>query len=360
MAKNYYKILGVDKNASQEEIKKAYRKQAHKHHPDKSEGDEEKFKRISEAYDVLSDEKKRAQYDRFGSSFQQAGGGSGGFEDFSQFSEGFSGRQSFNFGDIFSEFFGNARGQTGTAKRRQTGNDVQVDIELTFKESVFGADKTINISRQTTCSGCQGTRSENEDGDMETCSRCDGTGKIEAVQQTILGQMKTSQTCKKCFGTGEMPKKPCKKCGGSGVRKESEKIQIKIPAGVSDGEMVRVPKKGEQAPGGTAGDLYVKLHVADNQKFSKEGQNLKTSLEIQLSEAALGSKKTFQTLDGSKVTLKIPAGITHGELLKIEGHGIPNQRGNRGDLLVKIKISIPEKLSKKQKELLEKLNKTGA
>lgn len=353
MAKDYYKILGVDKSASQSEIKKAYRQKAHEHHPDKSDGDETEFKRISEAYSVLSDKEKRAKYDQFGSGFENMGGagaGGAGFGDFSQF----QGAGGFNMGDIFSEFFG---GGARTATRQATGKDVQVDAELTFKESVFGTTKTISISRQTDCSKCDGERKTS--GEMETCDTCDGSGQVEAMQQTILGQMRTTQSCRTCFGTGEVPENPCSRCGGSGVTKETEKIDIKIPAGVSDGEMLRIRERGEKAPGGRAGDLYVKLHVADSSEFSKEGQNLKKNLGITISEAALGTTKKVETLDGSEVTLKIPAGITHGELLKVKGKGIPDRRGNRGDLLVRIRIRIPEKLTKEQKELLKKLGDAG-
>jgi molecular chaperone DnaJ len=182
---------------------------------------------------------------------------------------------------------------------------------------------------------------------------------VETVQQTMLGRIKTAQTCKKCFGTGEVPEDPCSRCDGSGVTKESEDIDIKIPAGVSDGEMVRIRGKGEQAPGGQAGDLYVKLHIVDSDEFTKEGQNLKKELFITMSEAALGTKKKVKTLGNAEVTLKIPAGITHGEMLKIAGKGIPDRRGNRGDLLVRIRVSIPDKLTKEQKELLNKLQDLG-
>lgn len=350
MSKDYYKILGVDKDASQAEIKKAYRKEAHKHHPDKSGGDEDKFKRVSEAYSVLSDEEKRSKYDRFGSDFDQAGAGAG-----SGFS-GFGGGQAhgFDMGDIFSEFFG---GGARTATQQAVGQDVQVDTELSFKESVFGVNKTISVTRQTTCSKCDGERTE--DGEMEECERCAGQGQVEAVRQTMLGRIKTAQTCKKCFGTGEVPTNPCSRCGGSGVTKESEELEIKIPAGVSDGEMVRIRGKGETAPGGQAGDLYVKLHVSDSSEFKKDGHNLVKNLAVTLSEAALGTKKKIKTLDDGEVSLKIPAGITHGEMLKIGGKGIPDRRGNRGDLLVRIRINVPGKLTEEQKELLKELQEEG-
>lgn len=357
MAKDYYNVLGVDKDASQSEIKKAYRKKAHKYHPDKSDGDEERFKEISEAYSVLSDKEKRAKYDRFGENYDQpgagaAGGGFGGFSGFQQANG--AGAQGFNMGDIFSEFFGGA-GRTAT--KQATGKDVQVDAELTFKESVFGTTKTLSISRQTDCSKCGGDRSE--DGEMEECERCDGSGQVEAVQQTMLGRVKTTQACKKCFGTGKIPENPCSRCGGSGVTKESEDIDVKIPAGVSDGEMVRIRGKGEKAAGGRAGDLYVKLHVTASSEFKKEGKSLKKNLLLTMSEAALGTKKKIETLDGSTVTLKIPAGITHGEMLKIDERGIPDRRGGRGDLLIRIRIDVPDSLSEKQKELLEQLQEEG-
>lgn len=350
MSKDFYKILGVDKDASQADIKKAYRKEAHKHHPDKSGGDEDKFKRVSEAYSVLSDKEKRAKYDRFGSDFDQAGAGAGGFGGFGAGGQA----HGFDMGDIFSEFFG---GGARTATQQAVGQDVQVDAELTFKESVFGVTKSISLSRQTTCSKCDGERTE--DGEMEECDRCEGQGQVETVRQTMLGRIKTAQTCKKCFGTGEVPTDPCSRCGGSGVTKESEELEIKIPAGVSSGEMVRIRGKGEQAPGGQAGDLYVKLHVGESNEFKKDGQNLIKNLAVTLSEAALGTKKKIKTLDDGEVSLKIPAGITHGEMLKIAEKGIPDRRGNRGDLLARIRINVPGKLTKDQKRLLKELQEKG-
>jgi len=356
---DYYSILGISKEASQEEIKKAYRKKAHKHHPDKSDGDEEKFKKVSEAYDVLSDEKKRAKYDKFGKDFDQAGGGGGfggaggGF--------GFRGQQGqaqFDMGDIFSEFFGGQAG-AGTKQKQKTGRDIQIDAEIDFKKAVFGTDKTVSLTRKTTCSACDGNRSEDDNPSMNDCERCDGKGTIESVQKTMLGNMKTKQTCKKCHGTGEIPENPCTRCGGTGVAKESEEIEITLPAGVSDGEMVRVRGRGETAPGGKAGDLYIKLHVANNTRFRKEGQNLHTAISVSLTEAALGTKKKFHTLDDSTITLKVPAGITHGEKLRIADRGIPDRAGNRGDLLVTVKITTPEDLTDKQKKLLNKLADTG-
>lgn len=360
MPDDYYKILGVDENASQEEIKKAYRKKAHKHHPDKSDGDEEKFKKVSEAYDVLSDEKKRSQYDKYGKEFQKQAGGSGGFggQGFG-FQQQAGGRQQFDMGDIFSEFFGGGAAGGQQQTQQKTGRDVQIDTEIDFKEAVFGTEKTISLTRQTTCSACDGDRSQDEDSKMKTCERCDGDGQVESVQRTMLGRMKTQQPCKKCNATGEIPENPCSRCGGSGVAKESEEIEIEIPAGVSDGEMVRVRGRGETAPGGKAGDLYIKLHVSNNTRFRKEGQKLHTTVSVSLTEAALGTKKKFTTLDDSTITLKVPAGITHGEKLRIADRGVPDRSGNRGDLLVGVKIDVPENITEEQEDLLKQLQETG-
>jgi molecular chaperone DnaJ len=355
---DYYSILGISKDASQEEIKKAYRKKAHKHHPDKSDGDEEKFKKVSEAYDVLSDEKKRAKYDKFGKNFDQAGGGGfggagGGF--------GFQGQQGqtqFDMGDIFSEFFGGQAG-AGTKQKQQTGRDIQIDAEIDFTQAVFGTDKTVSLTRKTTCSACNGNRSEGDDPTMNDCQRCDGTGTIESVQKTMLGNMKTKQTCKKCHGIGEIPDNPCSRCGGTGVAKESEEIEITLPAGVSDGEMLRVRGRGQAVPGGKPGDLYIKLHVTNDTRYTKDGKNLHTTVSIPLTQAVLGGKETMETLDDSEITVKTPAGITHGEKLRIADRGVPDKAGNRGDLLITIHIDIPEQLTEHQKELLEKLQKDG-
>jgi molecular chaperone DnaJ len=362
MPDDYYDILGVDKGASQEEIKKAYRKKAHKHHPDKSDGDEEKFKKVSEAYDVLSDEKKRAQYDKYGKEFQQqAGAGGGGFGGQGGFGfEGQAGgRQQFDMGDIFSEFFGGGAGGARQQTKQKTGRDVQVDAEIDFKEAVFGTNKSINLTRQTTCSACDGERSQDDDPEMNTCERCDGSGQIEKVQRTMLGRMKTQQDCKKCNGTGDIPENPCSRCGGTGVAKESEEIEIEIPSGVSDGEMVRVRGRGETAPGGKAGDLYIKLHVTNDTRYRKDGQDLHTKVSVSLTEAALGTEKKFKTLDDSTITLKVPAGITHGEKLRIAERGVPDKAGNRGDLLVTVKIDTPQDLTTEQEEMLEELQASG-
>jgi len=362
MSNDYYSILGVDKDASQEEIKKAYRKKAHTFHPDKADGDEEKFKKVSEAYDVLSDETKRAKYDKFGKDFDQAGAGAGGgFGGAGRGSFGFQSQQGqaqFDMGDIFSEFFGGQAG-AGTKQQKQTGHDVQIDAEIDFTDAVFGTDKSISLTRKTTCLACDGSRSETESSSLTNCDRCGGTGTIESVQKTMLGNMKTQKACKKCHGTGEIPENPCTRCGGTGIAKESEEIEVSLPAGVSDGEMLRVRGRGEAVPGGKPGDLYIKLHVTNSTRYTKDGKNLLTTVNIPLTEAVLGGKETIETLDNAEITVKIPAGITHGEKLRIAERGVPDKQGNRGDLLITVHIDIPENITSRQKELLQELQEEG-
>lgn len=367
MSENFYDILGVDKNASQEEIKKAYRKLAHKHHPDKKTGDEDKFKKISEAYSVLSDEEKRQQYDQYGQTFDGQGGagfgGQGGF-DFSQFQQagGFGGAgasQEFDIGSIFDEFFGGgARTRTRGRQRQRTGQDITVDAELSFRDAVFGTSKSITVNKTVECPECNGTRKQEESQMME-CVTCDGTGVTRTTRQTILGTIQQETACKNCYGTGEVPEDPCDRCHGSGVIKGQDTITVEIPAGVSDGDALRVPQKGERTPGGGAGDLYVRLHVEADERFSRDDHNLRTKKRISLTDAVLGDTKTIETLEGS-VDLKIPAGITHGELLRLKGEGVPVRgQDKRGDLLVKILIDIPENLTSEQKKLIKQLRETG-
>lgn len=354
MAKDYYDILGVDKNASQEEIKKAYRKLAHKYHPDKADGDEEKFKKVSEAYSVLSDEKKRREYDSFGSTFN--GGSGSGFEDFdfSQFSQaqGARGFEDFDLGDIFGEFFGGRR--RGRGRR---GNDISIDVELEFKESVFGTGRVVTVRKQGVCDQCSGSGAEPGSG-MQTCNQCGGRGQIQNTKQTILGTFTQTSTCPQCNGSGDIPKTPCSQCGGSGIVRKKEEVEINIPAGIEDGEMIRLTGRGEAVPGGRPGDLYVKIHVKDHPDFQKEGYDLITSIDVKLTDAVLGSTYTVPTLEGT-VEVEVPAGITDGEYLRVKNKGVPKQGSKRGDLLIKINIEVPSNISDRARELLEKLRKEG-
>ncbi|QQG37594.1 MAG: molecular chaperone DnaJ [Candidatus Kaiserbacteria bacterium] len=353
--KNYYEILGVSKTASDEEIKSAFRKLAHKYHPDKKGGDEAKFKEASEAYAVLSDKKKRAEYDTYGRTFAGAGaqGGFGNF-DFSNFAgfRGFGQGNAFEFdlGDIFGDIFG------GRTQARR-GRDISIDIELSFRESIFGIERRVLISKVGTCEICAGTGAAHGS-KMRSCTICNGKGEIRETRSSLIGNITTTRTCEKCHGRGEVPEKPCESCRGAGVRKREEEILVHIPAGVDDGEMIRMPGRGEALPGAKAGDLYIKLHVRPDRAFTREGHNLLTALPIKLTDALLGGEYTIRTLDGDQ-TVSVPAGVAHGEMIRIHGKGVPHGRGLRGDLLVRVDIEFPKKLSRAAREIVEKLRKEG-
>lgn len=355
-AKNYYDILGVQKSASKEEIKKAFHKLAHKFHPDKTSGDADKFKEVSEAYSILSDEKKRAEYDSYGRVFGGgAGPGAGGFNgagfDFSQFQDAFQGGfGGFDFGDIFGDVFG------GQGRQRR-GRDISIDLELSFKESVFGVKRTVLLAKTAQCETCKGSGAE-PGTKMDTCKYCNGTGKLHETTNSFFGTVTMQSPCRHCHASGKVPEQKCHTCRGEGVYKKQEEIDIVVPPGIEGGEMIRLTGAGEAVQGGSSGDLYVKVHVQSDPRFRKDGQNLVTELSIKLSDALLGSEYKIQTLDGDE-NLSIPPGVNHGELLKIKGKGIPNNQGKRGDFIVRIKINLPQKLSRAAKNLIEKLKEEG-
>lgn len=354
MNKDYYNILGVAKNSSKEDVKKAYRKLAQKYHPDKKTGDESKFKEINEAYYILGDEKRRSEFDRYGRVFSGAGGGegqAGGFEgfDFSNFSSGFSG-----FSEVFGDIFGFSGEETSQKKR---GRDIAIDVEISFEDASFGTTRKILLTKLGVCENCNGKGSA-PDAVFEVCSHCQGSGKIHETRRSLFGTFTALKICEHCKGSGKIPSKKCKECKGVGVVKKPEEISIEIPAGIYDGEMIKLTGKGEAINGGFPGDLYVKIHVKPHSQFKREGNNLTINLNIPLSEALLGGERKIKTLDG-KVKLKIPAGINYGEILRIKGKGIPNREGGRGSILVKILIEIPKNLSRKNKGLIEELKKDG-
>jgi molecular chaperone DnaJ len=354
--KDYYETLGISKSASEEEVKKAFRTLAQKHHPDKKGGDEAKFKEVSEAYSVLSDKKKRAEYDTYGKTFAGGNGGgpAGGFGgfDFSQFSGANGQGFEFDLGDIFGEMFGGG----GQSRAQARGRDISIDIELSFKESIFGTDRRVLISKIGVCEVCTGSGAK-KGSKMIACKTCNGKGEIRETRNTMLGNFTSARLCPTCNGRGETPETPCESCRGAGVKKQQEEIHIQVPGGVQDGEMIRMPSKGEAVQGGGAGDLYVKLHVKADASFSREGNNLLTALDVKLTDALLGGEYTIRTLDGEE-KVAVPAGITHGEIIRIRGKGVP-MRGGRGDLHVRIDIEFPKKLSKTAKELVEKLRTEG-
>jgi molecular chaperone DnaJ len=348
--KDYYKILGVEKGASKEDIKKAFRKLAHKYHPDKG-GDEAKFKEINEAYQVLADEKKRAEYDTYGETFSGSAGAQGW--DFSNFSRG--GGVEFDFGDlgdVFETFFG---GQGGGRGRR--GSDISVDIQIPFAESVFGTERRVIITKNSVCSLCNGSGAESGSS-METCKTCNGKGKIHEARRSFLGSFTSVRECSTCHGRGQTPKNKCKGCGGHGILRKEEEIHIKIPSGIENGEMIRLSGKGEAVSGGVSGDLYIRVHVESHPTFKRDGTNLLMDLNIKLSDALLGAEYKIETLDGV-VLLKIPAGISYGEILRLRDKGVQIKSGKRGDLLVRVIIKTPEKLSRRAQKLIEDLKKEG-
>lgn len=358
MAKNYYEILGVEKNASPDDIKKAYRKMAHKHHPDKSSGNESKFKEVNEAYGVLSDNAKRQQYDTYGSADPNQGGGgfnASGFEgfDFSNFNNG-NGAAGFDFGDIFGDFFGG-----GNARPKQKrGRDISVDIEIDFKDAIFGITRKILVSKTSTCNKCHGNGAE-KGTETAVCSTCNGKGQVNEARNTFFGQFNTTRACTVCNGEGYIPKVKCSECKGAGVIHKQEEITVEIPAGIESGEMIRYTGKGEAVRGGIPGDMYVKVRVKKHSLFRKEGNNLLLEIEIKLTDALLGVDYTLETLEGN-LTIKIPEGIQSGEVLRIKGKGVPAGRsGSRGDIYMTVKVNIPKKIGKASRKLIEELKREG-
>ncbi len=365
MAKDYYETLGVNKGASKEEIKKAFHKLAHKYHPDKNKGDDSKFKEVNEAYQVLSDDKKRSSYDQFGSADGPQGfgggygggqgGGFGGF-DFSGFQNG-SGVEfdMGDLGDIFGDFFGGGMGRGRAQSRR--GRDISTEIDISFEDSVFGVERKVLITKQSQCDICSGSGAK-KGTKTNTCTTCNGQGKVREMKRSMLGTFQTVVECSKCEGAGKIPEEKCTECRGAGVARKQSEIDIKIPAGINNGEMIRMTAMGEAVKGGQSGDLYIKINVKPHSTFKRDGANLTMDLPIKLSEALLGMKYELTTLDG-KLEVTIPEGIGHGELLRVRGRGVPQGGRNRGDIILRIQIKMPNKLNKKSRELIEKLKEEG-
>lgn len=354
--KNYYEILGVEKGSSQDDVKRAFRKLASKYHPDKKTGDEARFKEISEAYAVLSDEKKRAEYDTYGRSFSGgAGSGAQGFGGF-DFSGAAGNAQGFEFdlNDIFGGFgdmFGGGR-QQGKSR----GHDISIDIELPFKESIFGTSRTVLLKKSTACDQCKGSGAA-QGSSMQTCTTCNGNGKIRETRSSILGSFATVRACTACHGSGQVPKEKCAQCKGAGVYKKEEEINITIPGGIEHGEMIRMTGRGEAVRGGVPGDLYVKIHVTPHPSITRDGVNLRLDLTIKLTDAILGASYTVDTLDGP-LALKIPEGIKNREVLRVKNKGVAYNSG-RGDLLARVLIDTPQKLSRRARKLVEELREEG-
>ncbi len=356
MAKDFYKVLGIDKSASQDDVKRAFRKLAHQHHPDKPDGNEEKFKEINEAYQVLSKPESRQKYDQFGSgAFDGSGGGgygAGGFggQGFGGFD--FSGAQDFgDLGDIFGDLFGGGRSRRG----RSSGQDIQVDVQLSFYDSVFGVDKEFELTKPSNCERCSGNGAEPAEG-LKKCDNCDGQGVVLGVQRTVLGNMQTKRTCEECSGTGEIPKVKCKTCDGHGIERKKKSLNISIPAGVDNGVTLRVRGEGEAVKGGAAGDLFVRVHVKQDKRFERDGLNIHSEKSIGFTQAALGDVVEVETIDGI-VDLKIPSGTQSGAQFRLKARGVPNPP-SRGDHIVHVTVVTPKKLDRKQKKLLEELSLT--
>jgi molecular chaperone DnaJ len=354
--RDYYEILGVSKDASDDELKKAFRKAAVKHHPDKEGGDETKFKEINEAYEVLKDKQKRQRYDQFGHA-GVGGASNGGYSGGNPF-EGFGGGQGFEFnfgdgglGDIFGQFFGGGSREQGPVR----GRDVETQITLSFDDAVFGIEKAISLAMEDECSHCKGTTVE-PGSSMKTCPTCKGAGQQTRIMNTMFGAIQQAVTCETCKGRGKVPEKVCTVCKGRGTERREQKITIKVPAGIDDGATIRLKERGEAMANGPRGDLYVHIRVKAHKHFTREGDIILSEEHISMVDAALGTEIDVATVDG-KIRMKVPAGTQSGTDFKLSGHGVPHlRRDTRGPHIVQIIVDTPTKLSKKQKELLEQFD----
>ncbi|MBI2592347.1 molecular chaperone DnaJ [Candidatus Saccharibacteria bacterium] len=360
--KDYYEVLGVGKNASADEIKKAFRRLAVEHHPDRG-GAEESFKEINEAYEVLKDSEKRKRYDQFG----HAGVGSSAASEGAPFG-GFGGPgQEFHFdfgdlglGDIFGSFFG---GTTTTGSRRQKrGNDVETNIDISFEQAVFGTEVDLRLKLEDNCEHCRGTTVE-PGYELKLCDQCKGAGQITNVMRTVFGNIQQAVTCPQCKGKGKTPEKICSVCHGKGTQRKPQAIKLRVPAGIDDGATIRLREHGEATTDGPKGDLYVNIRVRPHKKFTREGDLILSSEHIGMVDAALGTQIDVETVDGP-VRMKVPAGTNSGSDFKLSGHGVPHLKdsgpfdsaqGKRGAHIVTILVDTPTKLSASQKELLEDL-----
>jgi len=362
MPKDYYDILGVSKSAGADEIKTAFRKKAHEHHPDKG-GNAEKFKELNEAYQVLGNAEKRQRYDQFGhAAFNSGAGGAGGWG-----GQGFSGFQNgqgmnFDFGDLgdmfggFGDIFGFGNGSHSEGKRQKRGRDMEMMLNLDFLEAAFGLEKEISFSKNTTCDRCSGNGAESG-AKIETCPTCKGTGRVSRIQRTILGNIQTQAACSHCGGEGKIYSQKCTKCSGTGIYRKSIDLKVRIPAGINDGESIRLSGQGEAGQkGAPAGDLYLRIKLRTHRKFVRENYDIKTEEHISVKQAILGDKIDVETIHGP-LKLKIPEGTQSGTVFKLKEKGIIklHNRG-LGDHYVKILVNIPKGLDKGQKQVLEKLD----
>ncbi len=364
MAKrDYYEVLGVSKTASADEIKKSFRRLAVEHHPDRG-GNEEKFKELNEAYEVLKDTSKRQRYDQFG----HAGVGSSAASDGGGPFGGFSGQpgQEFHFdfgdlglGDIFGSFFGGNQNRGGP-RRQKRGRDVETAVEITFEQAVFGTETDLKFDLEDTCEHCKGTTVE-PGHDLKECDECKGSGQITRVTRTIFGNIQQASICPKCQGTGKIPEKQCTVCRGRGTQRKSQNIKLKIPPGIDDGATIRLPEHGEAIAQGSKGDLYVNIKVKPHKKFTREGDLILSSEHVSMIDAALGTEIDVETVDGP-VRMKVPIGTQSGSDFKLSSHGVPHLRrgGVRGAHIVTVLVDTPTKLSKEQTEVLKKFKKAAS
>ncbi len=356
--RDYYEVLGVEKGASAEEIKKAYRKSAMKYHPDRNPGDkeaEEKFKELGEAYEVVSDDEKRSRYDQFGFAGVDPNYGGGGGAGFGGFGGGFGG---FDFGDIFGDFFGGGGRRQSTQNMPRRGENVGARVDVTFEEAAFGVEKEVTARRIENCAECKGTGSS--DGTTETCSQCRGSGQVQTVQNIMGMRMQSTTTCPQCSGRGKIIKNPCTTCRGKGKVYRNHKVKVNIPAGINDGQSVRLRGEGcVGSNGGPNGDMLVEVYVKSHPLFERDGADVYCEVPITFTQAALGAEIEVPTLDG-KVKFDIPEGTQTGKLFSLSGKGIPyiNNPRRRGDHRFTVVVETPTKLSKEQKELLQKLDES--
>lgn len=352
--RDYYEVLGISKGASEQEIKKAYRKLAKKYHPDvnKEADAESKFKEVQEAYEVLSDTSKRSAYDQYGHAGTEGFSGHSGYTDYD-----FGGTQ-FDMGDIFSQFFGGSMGDfgfsSGRRRREEGGGDLRYKIRLSFMESIEGGEYKIKVDREVVCDKCDGTGSENKK--TKTCSTCKGQGRVQKVQQSFLGRMAFISECDECKGIGKIPEEECSKCGGRGVKQEKKDVKIKIPKGAYDGMVMRFVGSGNFTKEGSSGDLYVEIEVEPHENFERRGNDIYSSENISVYTAVLGDVIKVNTVEG-EVKLKIPAGTQSETVFRIKDSGAPilGKEYQHGDHYVRVIVDIPKKLSRNEKKLWEQL-----
>jgi molecular chaperone DnaJ len=351
--RDYYDVLGVPRDASDEEIKRAFRRAAQKHHPDvdKTHGAEDRFKELNEAYRILGDRQRRTAYDMFGHAGVESAGAGGGFDGFGG---GFG-----PFGDIFDAFFGGSPAGTRQRRRVVAGADLRYDLTIEFAEAVSGVTREISFPTLVTCDVCEGSGGE-PGTEPERCPECNGTGEKRRVSQTILGQMVNITACPRCNGEGQIIATPCHNCGGDGRVRQERKLEVRVPAGIDSGQRIAIEGQGEAGPrGGPAGDLYVQVTVKEHPELLRRGTELFYELPITFAQAALGATVSVPTVDGSE-ELEVPAGTQSGTEIKLRGQGVPRLRGSgRGDLHVIATVVVPPKLSKKERDLLKQLDEVS-